>query len=621
MTKVESENDDQEAEDDEFKLIQQCEKFLDPNQVENLLVKELTQMSFDKRERVLEEIHGVPGSRAIKDEEILLEQMQVELDDLERNTPTEVTVTPAETMLRSKTSATATKTTTTLDISAYQNAKMHESELIHDRHFRWTFLNREANDPRKAAIRMIRYLNFISRIYNSEEVLMRPIYLEDLDPAVSEFLHAEGGGVAQILPIRDTAGRRVLAHLNDAECPMKYSQQIGAYISQCLTEDRDGAVMVYFLHNSGHKIPNMARLRMTNELFNVLPIRFDALHMCCPDSPLYEFCKGLLTLHLGKENRIRRRLHVGSYQECKYSLQHFGIGVDRLPLNLETWKWSHDNDTRYFRKWLSVREFKEAAIRAAIVTDESSQDKVSNAGPRRRGVVDIVHCIHSKYVECPYHEDCLFGKGSSVMNHAANVAMRRLVAEMYTRFHSCFANTEKQELAKDIIYEIKAGGGRFLKEDLNYTGLYIEVNDDLALKKVTLAFRDLKKKMSREAKQRKGLTGGRSEEKSNVLLDSLHISKQFLASTTIKATPATGNYTSANSSSSTNVVLPTPAVSSVVRMLPPNNESGSGIRSGDINNRIESPFCICNYNNDMDLTTTGSIFDVQPSSSLFFCDY
>ena len=399
-------------------------------------------------------------------------------------------------------------------------------------------------------------------------------------------------------------------------------QQIGAYFSQCLTEDRDGAVMVYFLHNSSHKIPNMKQMRMTNQLINVLPVRFDALHMCCPDLPLYEFCKALVTLYLGKENRIRRRLHVGSYEECKYSLQHFGIGVDRLPLNLETWKWSHDNDTRYFRKWLSVRESKEAAIRAAIIKDENSQDTVSsNAGPRLRGVMDIVHRIRSKYVECPYQEDCLFGKGSSVMNHAANVAMRRLVAEMYARFHSCIANTEKQQLAKDIIYEIKAGGGRFLKEDLNYTGLYIEANDDLALKKVTVAFRDLKKKVLREAKQRQGLTGERNEEKSKVILDSLHISKQILASTTVKAIPATGNCTSANTRSSTNVVFPTPVVSSVAHMVLPNNESGSGISSERYNNRIESPFSICNSNNDMDLTTTGSIFDVPRSSSVFFRDY
>lgn len=223
MEKVESENDDEEAEDEEFKLMQQCAKFLDPNQVENLLVKELTQMSLDKRERVLEEIHGVPGSRAMQEEESLLKQMQIELDDLEQNTPTEGTVTPIETTSCSTASVTATKTTTNPEIWAYQKAKMRESELIHDRHFRWTFLHREHNDPKKAAIRMIRYLNFISRIYNSEEVLMRPIYLEDLDPAARVFLHAEGGGIGQILPVRDTAGRRVFTHLKDAGCPMKYS--------------------------------------------------------------------------------------------------------------------------------------------------------------------------------------------------------------------------------------------------------------------------------------------------------------------------------------------------------------------------------------------------------------
>jgi len=198
--------------------------------------------------------------------------------------------------------------------------------------------------------------------------------------------------------------------------------------------------------------------------------------------------------------------------ECKFSLKSFGISVDRLPTNLEIWKWSHSIDMKYHRKWLKMREAKEAAIRAAIIENDNNDNKIGNDTnssiiSQRHGVMAAVHRIRSKFVECPRHEDCLFGKGASVMSHPGNVAMRRLLNERYERFEH-LNNPGKDKLAMEIVDEIKRGAGRFLKEDVNNnrnytdtnsnTGLFIEVDEVVARKKIVIAFRDLKKKRMRQ---------------------------------------------------------------------------------------------------------------------------
>ena len=306
---------------------------------------------------------------------------------------------------------------------------------------------------------------------------------------------------------------------------IKTKQQVGVYLQQCLSlEDRDGVILVYFLHQSNHKIPDLTELRMTNALLKVCPVKFSAFHLCCPNIPLYDVVKAAVILHFGKEMRLRLRLHVGSYTECKYSLKSFGIAVDRLPLNLELWKWSHNVDIKYFRKWLKMRHAKENAIILRTATILNNNIDGRGGGGGGGGVMSAVHRIRSIFTETPHQEDCLFGKGSSAMSHPGNVAMRRLIEERYERYEELTAATStkipvkgttkdnsstttnstinhKEQLAAEIISEIKRGMGKFLKEDDEYHGLFIEVDDTVARKKIGIAFRDLKKRKLRKQKK------------------------------------------------------------------------------------------------------------------------
>eukprot|EP00537_Pseudo-nitzschia_pungens_P013723 CAMPEP_0172386780 /NCGR_PEP_ID=MMETSP1061-20121228/4238_1 /TAXON_ID=37318 /ORGANISM="Pseudo-nitzschia pungens, Strain cf. pungens" /LENGTH=566 /DNA_ID=CAMNT_0013116249 /DNA_START=89 /DNA_END=1789 /DNA_ORIENTATION=- len=454
-------------------------KEMEVNDVEKLLANELNHMSFEGRERLLEEIHGVVKKQhrvdSIEEENLLLQQFQDELDELERKAQADPD----------------------LKHSAYLKATRLKSGWIYDRQLRWSFLNRENFDPTGAARCMFRYFDLIySAFHKNDEVLMRPVCVRDIDPAARKCLDANGP--LQILPTRDPSGRRIFVRLRDMDVDTDSEIQVCTFFAQCLTEDRSGTVCVSFLHNSSQETLRIESLLAMREMTSTLPFKFDAFHMCLPDKPFYSLFGGIITLYFGRENRIRRRLHIGSYNECRYSLRNFGISTDRLPDNLDSWRCTHNRDMKDFRKWLALRIFKDSTIIAAF------KEKDNNPG----ALMEAVHRARSEYIECPNHEDCLFGKGPSVMKHPGNVAMRHLVEKRY-EYWDFVSKRRKRQVAEEIVREIKAGGGRFLREqsiDENTSedtsiAVLKEVDSEIAIRKVMVAFFNLKKKRSLLAKK------------------------------------------------------------------------------------------------------------------------
>mmetsp|Transcript_10299 Transcript_10299/g.24984 ORF Transcript_10299/g.24984 Transcript_10299/m.24984 type:complete len:373 (+) Transcript_10299:391-1509(+) len=274
-----------------------------------------------------------------------------------------------------------------------------------------------------------------------------------------------------------------------------------------MLEDCDGVIFVSFLHHAHHNIYHAEEFRNFNRLIETIPPKFSAVHICCPEGRIYDIAKAAVTLLIGKENRERLRLHVGSYQECKYALRSFGIPVDRLPIDLDSKGKNLKRklfDIKYHKKWLSMREAKETAIFSMIGRD--SRGRLINSenrgiGDSFNGVMAAVCKIRSKFVECPHHEDCLFGKGRPAMYHPGNVAMRRLLEEKIDRFESLMP-LQKSSVVWEVVNEIKMGTGRFLKEDNDHAGVFVITDDETAFKKIAIAFRDLKKRRLRDEEQR-----------------------------------------------------------------------------------------------------------------------
>ena len=154
-------------------------------QADDLITQELSRLSFQDRNAINEEIHGVCGLAPEETPE-LLERAFADLD-LFLN---EITMEPPSLK-------------TAYDLS--QNDDKSRS-YVNDPNFRLRFLRCELFDAKKAAIRMIKYLDFVLEEFG-EYALTRPIKIADFTKEEMKILRS---GCIQLLPYRDRTGRPIL---------------------------------------------------------------------------------------------------------------------------------------------------------------------------------------------------------------------------------------------------------------------------------------------------------------------------------------------------------------------------------------------------------------------------
>lgn len=195
---------------------------------------------------------------------------------------------------------------------------------------------------------------------------------------------------------------------------------------------------------------------------------FSAVHYVLPDRPLYHAISASYIMLMGKENRSRLRLHVGSPTEILYSLKTFGIPVDYLPHNLKrNCKVALKNHLKY--------------VDMLVAKDQAEMTGYNfNTNP---------------IVICPINKDILLGKGRQIMKHPGNVEMRHLLETVLSRWEEAADNQEKVAVAREVLKSLKASGSRFLAEHPN--GWYVEVDDDTARQKISIGFRDMVKRKKR----------------------------------------------------------------------------------------------------------------------------
>mmetsp|Transcript_13286 Transcript_13286/g.23902 ORF Transcript_13286/g.23902 Transcript_13286/m.23902 type:complete len:521 (+) Transcript_13286:142-1704(+) len=410
-----------------------------PSEVDALLAKELNQLTVCERTSAIEEIHGVHNLEATVQENRINEallQLQAEIDKIQFK-------------------------------PAYDEAVRLKSKYVFDRKFRLKFLWAERFNPEMAAIRMMKFLDIIAREAFGSQVLLRPILMEDLTPNARAVLRE---GSATVLPARDSSGRRVLAILGDigAKYPPIDRLRMEQYMWQNLSDDEDsqklGIILVLNLSNMVQNANDTEDKTNIGKLLQSIPGRYAAIHLCLPDAPLFNAIKGTFMLLMGKANRFRARIHVGSPTEIRYSLRSFGIPTECLPVNLE------NNCKQYLKshlKWIDTLQAKDIA--------------------RKNCSLEALSSI----IDCPRRQDCLLGKGRLIMKHPGNIEMRQLLEAKLSKWESATIK-EKAGVSWEVVREVKELGGRFLKEDPN--GWYVEVADEAARQKVSIGFRDLVKR-------------------------------------------------------------------------------------------------------------------------------
>jgi hypothetical protein len=161
---------------DECKMV---DKIVDWKQVESLLTQELNQMSLKERELTYEEVHSV--DKMIDEPTEFVTERQKALERELRMIPIK---------------------------PAYDQAEQISKVYVTDQKLRLQFLRAEYFNARKAAHRLVSFMEGKLHFFGPE-VLARPIYLSDLDDDDFESLKS---GFRQLLPSRDRAGRAILLH-------------------------------------------------------------------------------------------------------------------------------------------------------------------------------------------------------------------------------------------------------------------------------------------------------------------------------------------------------------------------------------------------------------------------
>ena len=149
--------------------------------IDDLLSKELLQMSIQDRNTIYEEIHGVQTLAPTETPALIqtaLAQLATEL----------MLVHPAHKV-------------------AYERSRQHRVTYINTAEFRLRFLRCELFDAKRAAIRMVHFLDLLLEVFG-EYALQRPIQMTDFNRDEMVIFRS---GLQQLLPYRDRSGRRIYA--------------------------------------------------------------------------------------------------------------------------------------------------------------------------------------------------------------------------------------------------------------------------------------------------------------------------------------------------------------------------------------------------------------------------
>jgi hypothetical protein len=279
------------------------------------------------------------------------------------------------------------------------------------------------------------------------------------------------------------------------------------YMYMCLAEDietqKKGCVFIVFHPSPGTQVCASAEERgFVQRLMSSIPIRVSAIHVCLHDDAISKIIKSVFLVAIGPEGRARTRIHTGMSQsiatsfgsistvhptyvtlllfvlkgsrtECQYALQSFGLPAQDLPVNTNSGKLK----IKAHQKWIELR----------LRREEAAKSETEFHG-----------------IECPDLKDLLLGRGRPIMRHPGNVLLRNLIEARYQEYDDAQTRTEKTEVARSIVRQLRQSSCRFLKEGPN--GSWVEVSSEVARQKVSVGFRDLRKNREESMDHQKNIS-------------------------------------------------------------------------------------------------------------------
>jgi len=429
---------------------------IDPNDVDQLLSRELANLDVEGREAILEEVHGV---RCITPEEtpLLLETSLARFnEELES-----IHIKPA--FNRSQ-----------------ELSNPRVPSYVNTDEFRLRFLRCEIFDAKRASARMCRFLDTLMDVFDGkEELLLRPPRLSDFSKTEYAILKS---GSFQLLPYRDRSGRRILTMAMDMSLAnFRMTTKILYYFmlvaSESVESQRRGLVKVLYPSNfskaTSPTLPTRENQLLAAKMNASYPIRLVAMHICHPDTFFFRLLRALLILTKHGDGKFRVVAHYGLYTEWQYQLMGYGIPIDLLPISP-----TGNIKTLMLQQWIRVRKMKESQF--------GQEKKDLPPGSDDSDDSSVVPCNNA--IECPNLNDVVFRPGKSYMVHPGNVMFRSLIESKIDE-HFAATRSEKAAIAWSIVREVELKGGRFLKWDNR--GWWTEFEDRSEIRyKIPTYFRD-----------------------------------------------------------------------------------------------------------------------------------
>lgn len=422
-------------------------------EVDDLLSKELYQLTFADRNAISEEIHGV---RCLAPEETpeLISRALLELQRQLDMMPYKPSYDKAQAFALHPETA--------------------KTSYVNTVDFRLKFLRCELFDASRAAVRLIKYLDLMVEMYGLF-ALQRKILLTDFSKQELQIMRA---GFFQLFPFRDRSGRRVMCIVGNMGAQYDPFIRLKTYFyfwmsaAEDVESQRKGVVFLVWpgANSSVRNIPSQKDRLLHMQCNDAAPIRIAAVHFCFPNEPFFHFLRSIMTMTMGVTYRLRLKFHVGEGVELQYRLKSYGIPVDLTPITD-----SGNIKTTHLKQWFRLRKI----IEVGLTPDGIKTDTLS-------------------IIECPRSNDVIFRPGTSMLCHPGNVVFRGLIESKQNR--TTVKRAEKEEVALEIIREVEKTGGRFLIWD--NSGWWSKLNDvNLISTKIAISYRDFKTKVQSLSQQ------------------------------------------------------------------------------------------------------------------------
>jgi len=435
-------------------------KASNPNVVDDLLTQEMMQLSVKDRNDIQEEIHGVKSLAVEETPELIresLKELSIEIDQripdsdkrayLQSLEPPCTVLTPMPLLRKvSEPEEYRPESQCVMSSDNHRSASNSHSHgqsdrqlscshshqplsYIHGDDFRLRFLRCDLFDVKKAAQRLLTYLDLLVEIFG-DDALRRPICLSDF---TKEELRHMRKGMIQILPYRDRSGRRIFVVFPEEEqsqIPAFVKAKIAMYMlwaagdNDIVTQQKGVVVLCWF--DASFATMNRS-WKIKYKFYTLTCDRITAIHCCSPDTPHYRLRRAVMVLRCGKENISKLIFHLGESMEIHYRLQGYGIPFEYVPIS-----WTGKIKVQYLKQWMRIRH----AIEHHIIAKHNNTNYCSSnsdGSSDETTTVSYSNSVGGDIIECPQLQDVIFRQGTSGVSHPGNVTFRSLIESIVLR--------------------------------------------------------------------------------------------------------------------------------------------------------------------------------------------